>query len=86
MPVHTHSFHFPEIRYGCLKGNKCAHAAGIDVTYFQGIPRPTVDIESINSTGAITTNCKIPLPNDPTVLRELGAYLETLAKEIETNG
>jgi len=86
MTIHEKQILFDEIRFGCLKGSGCAHASGVSVTYFPGVPRPMVDLESVNSRGNITANCRIPLPNDPAVLSELADYLEQLAQEIKTNG
>jgi hypothetical protein len=86
MNVHSHEVHFPTIHYGCWKGRKTAHAAGALITYVQGSNGSSVGIESINSQGSITTGCRIPLPNNPAVLREVAGILKALAKEIETNG
>ena len=80
----THEIKFPIIEGGCIKGRKGRHATGISIQY---IPRTGagnfVDIESINSRGDVTSDCRIPLPADPYILDAVAKALIDLAMHIK---
>jgi len=80
----THEIKFPIIHGGCIKGNRGRHATGISISYIPRTgPGHFVDIESINSQGDVTTDCRIPLPPDPDILDAVAEALIDLAMHIK---
>jgi len=73
------------LQHACVKGRRSAHATGVSIGYYKGKNFSTIDIESVNSQGSVTSDCRIPLPNDPAILQQVADYLEELAEEIKAN-
>ncbi len=76
---------FPEtLNKACWAGSKIAHATGLDMYWING--STTVQLGSINTTGRVTTDCKIPLPANSITVRAVADSLLELANLLEEHG